>query len=173
STAGWTRRPTAARPRTPCDSRGGPAPSSSRSTSAGTWPTTSTPASRCATRPVTTGRFAMPGTSRRSSRTTATARSGGRCARVPALPQLRVRKVRAVERWFQNTRGLVIVILAVATCALLLAVEPSDGFPTGVGVSSDGGDGGGSATVTTGTTTPGSTTPTLPVKPTLQQGSTD
>jgi peptidoglycan hydrolase-like protein with peptidoglycan-binding domain len=78
-----------------------------------------------------------------------------------------------VERWFQNTRGLVIVILAVATCALLLAVEPSDGFPSGVAVSSDGGDGGGSTTGTTGTTTPGSTTTTLPVKPTLQQGSAD
>ena len=37
-----------------------------------------------------------------------------------------------MERWFQNTRGLVIVILAVATCALLLAIEPGDGFPTGV-----------------------------------------
>jgi peptidoglycan hydrolase-like protein with peptidoglycan-binding domain len=79
-----------------------------------------------------------------------------------------------VERWFQNTRGLVIVILAVATCALLLAVEPSDGFPSGVAASSDGGGGGGgSGTVTTGTTTPGSTTTTLPAKPTLQQGSAD
>jgi peptidoglycan hydrolase-like protein with peptidoglycan-binding domain len=76
-----------------------------------------------------------------------------------------------VERWFQNTRGLVIVVLAVATCALLLAVEPGDGFPSGAGVSSDGG--GGSATVTTVTTAPGSTTTTLPAKPTLQQGSTD
>jgi peptidoglycan hydrolase-like protein with peptidoglycan-binding domain len=76
-----------------------------------------------------------------------------------------------VERWFQNTRGLVIVVLAVATCALLLAVEPGDGFPSGAGVSSDGG--GGSATVTTVTTAPGSTTTTLPAKPTLEQGSTD
>ncbi len=83
-------------------------------------------------------------------------------AGTPRFRSSRVRKVRAVERWFQNTRGLVIVILAVATCALLLAVEPGDGFPTGVGVSSDGGDGGGSATGTTGTTAPGSTTTTLP-----------
>ncbi len=78
-----------------------------------------------------------------------------------------------MERWFQNTRGLIIVILAVATCALLLAIEPGDGFPSGVGVSSDDSGGGGSPTVTTGTTAPGSTTTTLPAKPTLQEGSAD
>ena len=75
-----------------------------------------------------------------------------------------------MERWFQNTRGLVIVILAIATCALLLAIEPGDSFPSGVGVSSGGDD---SATVSTVTTTPSSTTTTLPAKPTLQEGSTD
>jgi peptidoglycan hydrolase-like protein with peptidoglycan-binding domain len=73
-----------------------------------------------------------------------------------------------VERWFQNTRGLVIVVLAIATCALLLAIEPGGGFPSGVGVSS----GGGSSTVTTTVTTaPASTTTTI-VRPTLQEGST-
>jgi peptidoglycan hydrolase-like protein with peptidoglycan-binding domain len=76
-----------------------------------------------------------------------------------------------VERWFQNTRGLVIVILAVATCALLLAIEPGDGFPSGAGVSS-GGDG--SASVTTATTAPpAATSTTVAAKPTLQEGSTD
>jgi peptidoglycan hydrolase-like protein with peptidoglycan-binding domain len=76
-----------------------------------------------------------------------------------------------VERWFQNTRGLVIVVLAIATCALLLAVEPGDGFPSGVGGSADGS--GGDGTVTTVTTAPSSTSTTLPAKPTLQEGSTD
>ncbi len=74
-----------------------------------------------------------------------------------------------MERWFQNSRGLVIVILAVATCALLLAIEPGDGFPTGVGAAS----GGGSSTVTTTvTTTPASTTTTI-ARPTLQEGTAD
>jgi peptidoglycan hydrolase-like protein with peptidoglycan-binding domain len=74
-----------------------------------------------------------------------------------------------VERWFQNTRGLVIVVLAIATGALLLAIEPGDGFPTGADVSS----GGGSATVsTTVTTAPASTTTTV-ARPTLQEGTPD
>ncbi len=72
-----------------------------------------------------------------------------------------------MERWFQNSRGLVVVVLAIATCALLLAIEPGDGFPTGVG-SSDGG----SVTVTTVTTRPASTTTTI-VRPTLQEGTPD
>ena len=73
-----------------------------------------------------------------------------------------------MERWFGNTRGLVVVILAIATCALLLAIEPGDGFPNGVGVSS----GGDSSTVTPpSTTAPVSTTTTIG-KPTLQEGST-
>lgn len=72
-----------------------------------------------------------------------------------------------MERWFQNSRGLVIVVLAIATCALLLAVEPGDGFPTGAGSS-----GGGSVTVTTVTTRPASTTTTI-VRPTLQEGTPD
>ena len=35
-----------------------------------------------------------------------------------------------MEQWFQNTRGLVIIVLAVITGAVLLAIEPGDGFPT-------------------------------------------
>jgi peptidoglycan hydrolase-like protein with peptidoglycan-binding domain len=75
-----------------------------------------------------------------------------------------------VERWFQNTRGLVIVVLAIATGAVLLAVEPGDGFPSGVGVSTGGTD---SSTVTTVTTAPPATTTTLVPKPTLSEGSPD
>jgi peptidoglycan hydrolase-like protein with peptidoglycan-binding domain len=75
-----------------------------------------------------------------------------------------------VEQWFQNTRGLVIVVLAVITAAVLLAVEPGDGFPSGVSSSSDGG---GSVSVTTTvTTTPGPTTTTV-ARPTLAQGTPD
>lgn len=73
-----------------------------------------------------------------------------------------------MERWFQNSRGLVIVILAIATVALLLAIEPGDGFPSGTGVSA----GGGTATVTTTVTTPSSTTTTI-ARPTLQEGTAD
>ena len=54
--------------------------------------------------PRTTERSAMPGTSRRSSNTPATGRCGGHCARVPALPQLRVRKVGPWSAGFR-TRG--------------------------------------------------------------------
>jgi peptidoglycan hydrolase-like protein with peptidoglycan-binding domain len=75
-----------------------------------------------------------------------------------------------VEQWFQNTRGLVIVVLAVITGAVLLAIEPGDGFPSGVSTSSDGG---GSATVTsTVTTVPGPTTTTV-ARPTISQGTPD
>lgn len=72
-----------------------------------------------------------------------------------------------MERWFQNTRGLVIVVLAVATCAVLLAIEPGDGFPSGLRASS----GGDSPTIiTTVTTAPPVTTSTI-ARPTLQEGS--
>jgi peptidoglycan hydrolase-like protein with peptidoglycan-binding domain len=74
-----------------------------------------------------------------------------------------------VERWFQNTRGLVIVILAIATCALLLATEPDDGFPTGVTSSSNGG----SETVTPPSTTQPVVTTTTFARPTLQEGTGD
>jgi peptidoglycan hydrolase-like protein with peptidoglycan-binding domain len=78
-----------------------------------------------------------------------------------------------VEQWFQNTRGLVIVVLAVITGAVLLAVEPGDGFPSGVSSSS----GGESPTVTTPVTTvpgsgPGATTTTV-AHPQISQGTAD
>jgi peptidoglycan hydrolase-like protein with peptidoglycan-binding domain len=72
-----------------------------------------------------------------------------------------------VNQWFQSTRGLVIVVLAVATCVLLLAVEPDDSFPKGATVSA----GDGAATVTTLGVGPSSTTTTTIARPTLQQGS--
>jgi peptidoglycan hydrolase-like protein with peptidoglycan-binding domain len=73
-----------------------------------------------------------------------------------------------VERWFQNTRGLVIVVLAVITCAVLLAIEPGDGFPSGASSTSSGG----TSTVTTVTTLPPVTTTAVPAHQTVQQGST-
>ena len=75
-----------------------------------------------------------------------------------------------MEHWFQNTRGLVIVVLAIATCALLLAIEPGDSFPTGVTASSGGG---GSSTVDPPSTTTPSVTTTTFAKPTLQVGTPD
>jgi peptidoglycan hydrolase-like protein with peptidoglycan-binding domain len=73
-----------------------------------------------------------------------------------------------VEQWFQNTRGLVIIILAIVTGAVLLAIEPGDGFPSGTSVSS----GDGTTVTTTVTTLPGPTTTTVTARPTLQEGST-
>jgi peptidoglycan hydrolase-like protein with peptidoglycan-binding domain len=74
-----------------------------------------------------------------------------------------------VERWFQNTRGLVIVVLAIATCALLLAIEPGDGFPTGISASS----GGDSSTITPPVTTAPVVTTTTFGRPTLEEGTGD
>jgi peptidoglycan hydrolase-like protein with peptidoglycan-binding domain len=74
-----------------------------------------------------------------------------------------------VEHWFQNTRGLVIVVLAIATCALLLAIEPGDSFPTGVTASS----GGDSSTVEPPSTTTPSVTTTTFARPTLQVDTPD
>jgi peptidoglycan hydrolase-like protein with peptidoglycan-binding domain len=73
-----------------------------------------------------------------------------------------------VERWFQNSRGLIIVILAVATGALLLAIEPGGGFPSGISASS----GGNPTSVTTTVTTVPSSTTTTAARPVLQEGST-
>jgi peptidoglycan hydrolase-like protein with peptidoglycan-binding domain len=73
-----------------------------------------------------------------------------------------------VEQWFQNTRGLVIVVLAVITGAVLLAIEPGDGFPSGA--SSSGSDG--TAVTTTVTTLPAVTTTTV-ARPTIQEGTPD
>jgi peptidoglycan hydrolase-like protein with peptidoglycan-binding domain len=74
-----------------------------------------------------------------------------------------------VEQWFQNTRGLVIVILAVVTCAVLLAIEPGDGFPSGAGSSSGGGD---TTATTTVSTLPQATTTTV-ARNTIQEGTPD
>ena len=74
-----------------------------------------------------------------------------------------------MEQWFQNTRGLVIIVLAVITGAVLLAIEPGDGFPTGTSSvsSSDG-----TTVTTTVTTLPQSTTTTV-ARPTLSEGTPD
>jgi peptidoglycan hydrolase-like protein with peptidoglycan-binding domain len=74
-----------------------------------------------------------------------------------------------VEQWFQNTRGLVIVILAVLTAVVLLAIEPGDGFPSGAGSASSGGD---TTVTTTVTTAPGPTTTTI-ARPTISEGTPD
>jgi peptidoglycan hydrolase-like protein with peptidoglycan-binding domain len=75
-----------------------------------------------------------------------------------------------VEQWFQNTRGLVIVVLAVITAVVLLAIEPGGGFPTAVSASSGGETPTASTTVTT--TVPGATTTTV-ARPTISQGTPD
>jgi peptidoglycan hydrolase-like protein with peptidoglycan-binding domain len=64
---------------------------------------------------------------------------------------------------------LVIIVLAVITGAVLLAIEPGDGFPT----AASGGSGGDTATVTTITTLPGVTSTTAAAHPTIQEGTTD
>ena len=74
-----------------------------------------------------------------------------------------------MEQWFQNTRGLVIIVLAVITGAVLLAIEPGDGFPTGASSVSGGGD---TTVTTTVTTAPGPTTTTV-AKPTISEGTPD
>jgi peptidoglycan hydrolase-like protein with peptidoglycan-binding domain len=74
-----------------------------------------------------------------------------------------------VEHWFQNTRGLVIIVLAVITGAVLLAIEPGDGFPTGTTGVSSGGD----TTVTTTVTTSPQATTTTVARPTLSEGTPD
>jgi peptidoglycan hydrolase-like protein with peptidoglycan-binding domain len=74
-----------------------------------------------------------------------------------------------VEQWFQNTRGLVIIVLAVITGAVLLAIEPGDGFPSGAGsVSTDDG----TTVTTTVTTVPGTTTTTV-ARPTISENTPD
>jgi peptidoglycan hydrolase-like protein with peptidoglycan-binding domain len=74
-----------------------------------------------------------------------------------------------VEQWFQNTRGLVIIVLAVITGAVLLAIEPGDGFPAGTtSVSSDDG-----TTVTTTVTTAPPATTTTVAHPTISEGTPD
>jgi peptidoglycan hydrolase-like protein with peptidoglycan-binding domain len=74
-----------------------------------------------------------------------------------------------VEQWFQNTRGLVIIVLAIITGVVLLAIEPGDGFPSGATSSSGGGD----TTVTTTVTTVPPVTTTTVAHPTIQEGTPD
>ena len=62
-----------------------------------------------------------------------------------------------------------IIVLAVITGAVLLAIEPGDGFPT----AASSGSGGDTATVTTVTTQPLVTTTTLAAHPTIQEGTPD
>ena len=87
----------------------GAARSSSRSTSAGTSRTTSTPACRCDTSPSTTGRCTRPATSRRASSSRPTARSGVRCA-TGSVPRnrrgtrQRRRRVRKLRAWSSGSR---------------------------------------------------------------------
>jgi peptidoglycan hydrolase-like protein with peptidoglycan-binding domain len=68
-----------------------------------------------------------------------------------------------VDRWLHNSRGLVIVLVMVAAGILLLAIDPGNGFPRGIGGSAGGG--GGETTLTTvapaTTTVPTTTHPTL------------
>ena len=74
-----------------------------------------------------------------------------------------------MEQWFQNTRGLVIIVLAVITGAVLLAIEPGDGFPNGATSGSSGGD----TTVTTTVTTVPQVTTTTGARPNLSEGTPD
>lgn len=75
-----------------------------------------------------------------------------------------------MDQWFQNTRGLVIIVLAIVTGAVLLAIEPGDGFPSGAGNGTSSGDG--TTVTTTVTTVPQSTTTTV-ARPTIQEGTPD
>jgi len=79
-----------------------------------------------------------------------------------------------VDRWFQNTRGLVIIGLAIATVVVLLSIEPDDSFPGGFAVSSGTTPSGAPITTVPGGTSSGtgSTTTTTVVRPTVQEGST-
>lgn len=75
-----------------------------------------------------------------------------------------------MEQWFQNTRGLVIIVLAVLTGVVLLATVPGDGFPSGA---SSGSGGDGTTVTTTVTTRPPSATTTTVARPTLSEGTPD
>ena len=60
-----------------------------------------------------------------------------------------------MERWLHNTRGLLVCALAVATGAALLAIDPGDGYPRGVGTV-------GAAVASTTTAAPGPATTAKP-----------
>ncbi|MFN8026553.1 MAG: peptidoglycan-binding domain-containing protein [Acidimicrobiia bacterium] len=75
-----------------------------------------------------------------------------------------------MDQWLHNTRGIIVVVLMIATGALLLSIDPGNGFPQGASASSGGGGG---DTSVTSTTVPTSTTTPLSTRPTLQEGTTD
>lgn len=72
-----------------------------------------------------------------------------------------------VDQWLHNTRGIIVVVLMIATGVLLLSIDPGNGFPQGASVSSGGGGG---ETVTT-TIPPTTTTAPTTSHPTIQEGS--
>lgn len=76
-----------------------------------------------------------------------------------------------MDQWLHNTRGIVVVVLMIATGVLLLSIDPGNGFPQGVSASSGGGGGGG--TTATTTTVPTTTTAPTSTHPTIQEGSPD
>ena len=74
----------------------------------------------------------------------------------------------AVDQWLHNTRGIVVVVLMIATGVLLLSIDPGNGFPQGASVSS----GSGGSTPTT-TLAPATTTVPTVSHPDIQEGSTN
>ena len=111
-------------------------------------------------------------TSRRASSTRATRRCGERCrARNTRISALRVRKVEGVERWFQNTRGLVIVVLAIIDVRVAARDRTGRRLPHGgqrvVGRRR------GRRSPPPSTTPPSVTTTTTFARPTLQEGTAD
>jgi peptidoglycan hydrolase-like protein with peptidoglycan-binding domain len=75
-----------------------------------------------------------------------------------------------VDQWLHNTRGIVVVVLMIATGVLLLSIDPGNGYPKGASVSSGGGGGGTSVTTTV---PPTSTTAPTTTHPTIQEGTPD
>jgi peptidoglycan hydrolase-like protein with peptidoglycan-binding domain len=76
--------------------------------------------------------------------------------------------VARVQEWFHNARGVVVVLLAVATGVVLLAIDPGNGFPTGASSS----NGNAAPLISTPSTVAPPTTTAAP-HPTLQVGSPD
>ena len=75
----------------------------------------------------------------------------------------------AVDQWLHNSRGIIVVVLMVATGVLMLSIDPGNGFPQGAGVSAGGG---GDSSVTT-TTLPTSTTAPAISHATIEEGTTN
>jgi peptidoglycan hydrolase-like protein with peptidoglycan-binding domain len=77
----------------------------------------------------------------------------------------------AVDQWLHNTRGIVVVVLMIATGVLLLAIDPGNGYPKDVSTAAAGGGGGGTSVTTT--LAPTSTTAPATTHPTIQEGTPD